>query len=529
MKYMSARKSLLSLVATALLLCLTAGSAMSGSMPETLELNGIEPEVAESIVDYCKREMVERHAPGLAVGIVKGKKLIFEAYLGRADIDKRKPVDEGTIFRIGSISKTMTSVGLMQQYERGKFKLDDNINDYLPEKYVYPPHPEEKPVTFIHLFTHTSGIGEFLSYRQVFLKNLGLQVEGDNYMPIRHYLRWKAHPEFDPGKKWAYSNYGYTMLGLALQTIAGEPFHIHMEKSVFEPLGMHTTTYQHDDEILERLATGYKYEDGGYVIDPHKAFGITPSGNVYTTVGEMALYVQALLNGGKNENGRVLEPETVKLIMKTHYTLDPRQQGRGLGFLIYGNDMWGHRILGHGGHVPWGFSAQLLLAPEENLGVFLFSNSGERMPYETAWGVLKKMLGVEDKPLPEVEPDREVWPELTGFYGPEYRQLKTNVRLYFFGVGAYRVREIDGELMLVHTWKGEDRALRLLQVQPDDPYFYRLETPDSEYPHYVSFKRGESGRMYIIPEGQTRYIKLGFIRRFKARLLAVPGRLFTSE
>jgi hypothetical protein len=240
----------------------------------------------------------------------------------------------------------------------------------------------------------------------------------------------------------------------------------------------------------------------------------------------MGLYVIALLNGGKNQNGRVIKPETIAMMMDTQYTLDPRQMGWGLGFQVYGNDLWGCRVVGHAGSVPFGFTSQMLLVPDRRLGVLVFSNSETYAPGQIAWGVLKLALGVKPEPLPKVAPDRSVWPKLEGYYGPEYRDFKTSARLYLNGIGSLRVAKKGDDLVLIYTWQGKKEARPLHQVTADDPYFYWIEEKKpGELPHYLAFQPGANGKIYIIPGGLDEYVRLGPGRKLKAELMVLPGKL----
>ena len=508
-----------------LALGLTTTGRAQESLPANLVLAGMEPERAERLSRYVRGKMEELHSPGLAVGVVEGSTLVLAGYFGWADLEAKKPVDETTLFRIGSISKTFTALGLMQQWEQGRFQLDDNIADYLPQPLIFPPHPETQPVTFRHLLTHTSGGGEFLAYKQVLMKGQGVTVAGEDYLPLERYLELGMKTQVDPGRKWAYCNYGFAFLGLALEQISGEPFHRYQQKHVFEPLGMTHTFFHHDQAVLAQTATGYKFREGRYQVDSPKMTGITPAGNLFTNLNDMALYVIALLNGGRNPNGAVLKPETLAMIMQTQFTLDERQAGWGLGFQVYGDNLWGRRVIGHAGSIPFGFTAQMLLVPEERVGVLVFSNSGTYSPGVIGWGVLKLALDIREEPLPEVEPDRAVWPELYGYYGPEHRDFKTSTRLYMSSIGTFRVAERDDHLVLISTWQGKKKAKVLRQLSADDPYFYWMEDEKSELPRWVAFQKGDQGRIYLAPGGLNEYLRLGPGRALKARLMKGPGRV----
>lgn len=502
-------------------LCLAAGPG---------EVRADDSGLCDRVIEFAEREMEELHTPGLGFGVVLGHTLVCEGYLGMADVESGRAVNEHTFFRIGSISKGFTATGLMQQREKGAFDLDEDVNEHLPERMIFPPHPKERPVTFRHLLTHTSGGGEFLSFKQLFMKGQGVQVEGDDYKPLFEYLKLGFHNKVDPGDKYAYSNYGYSFLGLALETMAGRPFHEYMEERVFERLGMEESTYRHDEDMLDRLVVGYAYNDKKeeYERKRHIAFGITPSGNVYTTVREFGLWVSALLNGGANRHGRVIEEDALEMMMSMQHTYDPRQSGYGFGFRVYGKDIQGHRIVGHAGSVPWGYTAQMLLAPDERAGVFVFANSNTHAPKSIAKGLLMTVLGIDKEPLPDFEPNPEAWPEITGLYAPRHRDFKTSTRIYMDGIGAYRVRALDGNLVLYGTWQGKKEARRLIAASADDPLFFRLEPKEGEhFPEYVCFKEFE-GRMYIIPGGYERFVKLGPARVVRRKCMIPLGRLIAE-
>ena len=126
-------------------------------------------------MDNILSEAVNEHKlPGLAVGIIKDGELLYTRGMGYVDLENRVPVTEETVFRIGSISKTFTVAGIMQLYEQGKLGLDDPVNDYLKDYKVLHDDPNAPPVTFRHMITHTSGIGETRNLMDVFKPVMGL-------------------------------------------------------------------------------------------------------------------------------------------------------------------------------------------------------------------------------------------------------------------------------------------------------------------------------------------------------------------
>jgi CubicO group peptidase (beta-lactamase class C family) len=117
-------------------------------------LEGLE----ERIVTHLEEK--KSRIPGLAIGIYQGDRQIYFQGIGHAHLATRTPITPTTVFRLASISKVFTTIGIMQLRDQGKFQLDDPVNNYLPNGKVLKRHPNWPEVTFRHLLTHRSGIGE---------------------------------------------------------------------------------------------------------------------------------------------------------------------------------------------------------------------------------------------------------------------------------------------------------------------------------------------------------------------------------
>ena len=518
--------------AVALVLAVSAGAAAGvrhGIFAHDCKSVGFDPATRRALEAAAWQEMVREHTPGLGVGVVAGNTLVYEGYFGLADREKDQPVDENSLFRIGSISKSLTTIGLLQQWEQNKFEPDDDVNQYLPETLIFPPDPKHHPVTFRYLLTHTSGVGEFLSYAQVLMPGQGARVEGFDYKPLAYYLRFGAHNKIPPGEKYAYSNYGFGFVGLALETMAGQPFDLYQRDHVFLPLGMKDTSYHHTPETLPRIVAGYSWtEKKGWRRRAHNAYGVTPSGNIYSTVRDFGLYVEALLNGGRNRNASVIKPATLQMMMTPQHSFDPRQMAYGFGLQVYG-EVWGHHIVGHSGSVPFGYRSHMLLAPNEKIGVFVFGNGEDDTTTILCWKLMKLLLQGQDEPLPRLAPDRRSWRALEGYYGPRYPQFKTSTRIYMSNIGRYHVKIVGDELKLIYDWQGAKKARTLIPASADDPNFFRIREPNAAgIPAYVSFHLGLDGAWLMIPGGLDEYVKLGPVRVVKAKLITPLGRALTK-
>ena len=334
-------------------------------------------EAVESVLERADELIVaamnERTTAGLGVGVVNGSETLYAKGFGLADVERGSPVTPKTVFRIGSITKTMTAIGLMRLWERGRFDLDDPVNDYLRGYRVEHPDPAAPPVTFRHMLTHTSGIGELRKMTDLFrpMSGLGAKPYGPAPSPEEYYARG-LRPSVYPGTKWVYTNHAYNVLGQLVEDISGAPFAGYMRENVFVPLGMQNTDYLRSERVREGLAQGYNFSRGRLKPVKYTEIVVRGAGSVFSSVDDMCRYVAALLRGGANEHGRVLEPETLSPMMEPHYRLDERLPAMGLAFLLDAFD--GHLMAGHDGGWP-GFLSSMLLCPEEELGVVVFVNA----------------------------------------------------------------------------------------------------------------------------------------------------------
>lgn len=420
--------------------------------------------------------MNEHTLPGLGVGIVHGGESVYARGFGLAEIERETPVTPKTVFRVGSITKTMTAIGLMQLWEQGKFDLEDPVDDYLGScRIEQPDSTAAPPITFRHLLTHTSGVRELRKVTDLFRPMIGFGAKPDGPVPTcAEYYAGGLRPTIYPGTKWAYSNHGFNVLGQLVEDISGEPLADYMRNNVFDPLGMKSTDYLRSERVREGLAQGYRFSRGRLQPVKYMELVVRGAGSVFSTVEDMCRYAAALLRGGANEHGRVLEPGTLGLMMEPHYRLDERLPSMGLAFVLDRFDR--HRVAGHDGGLP-GFVSSMLLAPDDDVGVVAFANTSfvsawSVTPHNIADDLLRRMLDVPDPhsrlPRRDVLESRHLWPELCGFYGSE-RGLNTNARIWLMYAGEIEVF-VKGKHLAMRTLVGPLRkGVRLYPIDAEDP------------------------------------------------------------
>ena len=352
---------------------LASASATNVHTAPSIQEGPSDPAELEAFLDdFFAGAMEEYHIAGAAIAVVKDGQLFFAKGYGYADIKNKIPVDaEQTIFRIGSVGKTLTWTAVMQLVEQGKLDLNADVNTYLDFRI---PDTYPQPITLKHLMTHTSGFEDRL---------IGSLVsDASDVIPAREWLishmSARVRP---PGEAAGYSNYNAMLAGYIVARASGEPYEQYIQKHIFDPLGMtHSTVQPQMPEDLRPYASvGYTFADGAFQPFPDyiaQPAGL-PSGFHRASVTDMARFMIAHLEDGRYSDAnipeaRILDEIAARQMHSTLYTPDPRLLGSAYGFADISDN--GQRTLGHQGYGP-PMNSQLLLLPDQRLGIFVAYNS----------------------------------------------------------------------------------------------------------------------------------------------------------
>ncbi|HUE69951.1 MAG TPA: serine hydrolase domain-containing protein [Pirellulaceae bacterium] len=194
---------------------------------------------------WMKEIMAEHKIPGGSLAVVKDGKLVYARGFGYADREAKTPVQPESLFRIASVSKPITAVAIMKLAEQGKLKLDDKVLDYIDaEPFLAEDRKIDErwqQVTLAHCLTHTGGWDRGVSYDPMF-QALRMSREMKVPLPIEplHIIRYqRGMPlDFDPGSRYAYSNFGYSLLGRVIEKVSGKSYEQYVKDEVFAPLGI---------------------------------------------------------------------------------------------------------------------------------------------------------------------------------------------------------------------------------------------------------------------------------------------------
>ena len=324
--------------------------------------------VVSELREKLRADVAADSVGGITAAVVVGDRMVWAEGFGWADRDRRIPAGVETIYRIGSVSKTFTAVALAQLVDRGVLRLDDPVERYLPEvRNLANARPGARPITFRQLASHTAGLAR------------EPRLEDAAAGPIAQWeekvLASIPTTSFDtvPGARFAYSNIGYGVLGLAISRAAKMPFTQMIEQRIFAPLEMTHSTYVIDDRLRPWLSVGYESSrtgiDTAVPAREHLGRGYkVPNGGIYSTVGDLARFI-ASLTGASTP---VLS-DSMRRVMQTVQTPERRAFGYGLGLQIDVEPDGTQRIMGHGGGMA-GYTAQIVFDTRSRVGVILLRN-----------------------------------------------------------------------------------------------------------------------------------------------------------
>jgi len=403
----------------------------------------------DDIENYISAVMKDRDIPGSSVAIVKGKEIIWSKGFGFANIEENIEAKPDTIYRYCSITKPFVTTGFLQLMEKGKFNLDDPVNEYLEDVKVKTIFAEEP--TIRDLLTHHSG-----------LPTIGTPRARDECgaLSTEDYISKFARAIRPPGLVHGYSNPGLIIVGYLIELFSGKPYPIYMKENVLKPLEMDSSDFHLSSSMEDSMSTGYGRrgpEEQIQAVIPYKS-GVTPpaaSANLFSTCTDFAHFIIAHLNGGVYKGNRVLEEETLEKSHRLQVTTGNSRSGMGLSwfrFIHYGNVVIRHTC----GMLGW--TSHVAFYPDSKIGVIWNTNlndgSGWRPP---ATNILSMISGEFEKFDPKeirLETIPEEWEKIKGTYGSpgQTRQIKIEDGNLILGDDENKVflEKMEGPRYLVH-------------------------------------------------------------------------------
>jgi CubicO group peptidase (beta-lactamase class C family) len=393
-------------------------SPMLAPTPASPESAGMSTTALDRLEAHLKNRYIDSgRFPGTQVLIYRRGKIVHSAVQGFADLERKVPVKDDTIFRIYSMTKPITSVAFMMLVEEGRVAIDEPVAKYIPEwknlgvfvagnAPAFVTRPPARPMLIIDLLRHTSGLtygfqqrsNVDAAYRE---KKIGEVLKAGTLDSMIEDLA-KIPLEFSPGEAWNYS-VSTDVLGYLVGKISGMPFEQFLKERIFKPIGMNDTDFFVPADKAHRFAACYSADpQGGFnpiaterkgtltlQDDPATSSFLSPpslisgGGGLCSTAADYLTFCRALINGGELGGIRLLGPKTLKLMASNHLPggVDLPAMSRsmfseaayngigfGLGFAVTMNPAQ-TMIAGSPGEFNWGGAAttSFFIDPAEEL------------------------------------------------------------------------------------------------------------------------------------------------------------------
>jgi CubicO group peptidase (beta-lactamase class C family) len=411
----------------------------------------------DTVDDYINGQLQQQRIAGLSLAIVREGRVVKARGYGLANLETQTPATAETVYKIGSVSKSILAVGIMLLVEDSRVGLDDTIDRFLQDV------PDSwKSITVRHLLTHTAGIVENPPGFLPFTQQPDLEVIQSLYpVPLL----------FPPGDRWNYSNATYFILGEIIHLASGMPWPDFVESRIFRPLNMGSTRITSTSEVIAGRANGYIWSRGRFV-RAEDWVAVRPSGAFLSTVNDLARWENAL------RSRALLTHESWEQVLAPVRLNGGQTHPYGFGFFL---DPWqGRQRIYHDGQLP-GFRTMFEEFPEEGIAILLAANTDEIDIGKLAHSIAGFYAPQLSPPVYNTIPDRnpevtaKAWRFVNGFISDELDPS-------LFPNGAQFTPEMRTMLGgRLRKW-GTVEAISLVEREPDGDfmaYRYRISYPDA--------------------------------------------------
>lgn len=326
-------------------------------------------------------------SPGMAVGIVKKGEIVYEQYLGYANLEHQVKFNKSTRSNIASTAKQFTALMILQLEQEGKLSLENDIREYLPD--LYPK--VEEAIKVRHLINHTSGIRDYVFILEMQNKPYWRQVGMDNDDVIV-LLEQQEDLVFKPGYKYSYSNSGYTILAEIIEQVSGQKFDDY-SKEFFAALGMKETAFvKRYMGVIPNRADAYSDWGNGLWLSTPAVTKFKGDGFLFTTLQDQLIFEQAVQRAKRDNN---------TTLIKSQLPI-PNSEIKTYGFGLELDGRMGRVAQYHSGST-FGYHSHTSRFPEEQLSIFVMSNNGKIWSGTIADEIASVLLA-EKKVSPKYDP-----------------------------------------------------------------------------------------------------------------------------
>lgn len=446
----------------------------------------------EKLSDFVQAKAAELNVPGAAVGVLASGVETYACH-GVTNVEHPLPVDQETLFLLGSVTKTYTATAVMRLVAEGRLELAAPVSRYVPELRLQDERAAAE-ITVLQLLNHTSGL------------DWALQVdtgEGDDAQALQTEKLAELKLIAPPGARASYSQSGYNLLGRVVEKVTGQTYERAVAELVTGPLGLSQTFFSRDDVMTRRFAVGHNADESGElaVARPWRHWRAhNPGGGIAASAADALRWARFHLGDGAD----VLPAGLLRQMWEPTAELRASNLGDAIGICWFLRDVDGVRAIGHGGSSSGQF-AELLIVPERDFAVISLANAG---PTGTSFNqavvrwALERYAGLVERDPEPIPYDDARAREIAGTYENDAMTLTI---------------EANGQRLVMECLlRPEIRTSAGMELPPDYPpaEFGLLPGDDDEY---------------IVTEGGLGGLRGFFTRDESGAVVGVDlaGRLFT--
>ncbi len=387
-----------------------------------------DPEVAGAerlFASWIRGQIAYRNLPGIAVGVIQDQQLVWAEGFGFADIAAKTPMTPATKFRMASHSKLFTATAIMQLRDAGKVHFDDAVITYLPWFKIHSVNTDDPAITIEELLTHSAGLPREAGPHWS-------ELSFPDADGIQQFIK-NNQAAFAPEVRWKYSNLGFTIAGMVVEAISGEKWAAYVQKHIFDPLGMTSSSV---DRNVEGLCTGYgaRMPDGTRAKMPFvDARAMAAATGITSNVEDMAKFVSLQFRQGKVGGSQILSTGALRQMHRVRMVENNWQSGNAIGFAVTRDH--DKVYVGHGGSY-FGYKTQTYMQMEPKVGVVVLTNADDANPNEIALHLMQSVgeaVAKASHTAPATVTWDPSWSRFTGTYrsriGGEVEVIEMNKRL----------------------------------------------------------------------------------------------------
>jgi D-alanyl-D-alanine carboxypeptidase len=423
---------------------------------EATACRGQEPAV--DLDGVVQRMVAQEGVVGASVLVARRDKILLHKGYGFADLGLEAATKDETVYHVVGPMLPFTGIAVLQQMERGRLSLDDDISKYVPE---FPLQGHR--VTIRQLLNHTSGIVDY--------HYLGDPIEATSRQPkaLDEVMALYAGKKWvnEPGTKWDWSISGFQLLVTIVERVSGQTFAEYVKQNIFTPAGVTATTYCDDFSLVHGLSRAYRKFEKGYVPANETDMAYNADLRFCSTVGDIYQLWESI------RAKRLIEPKTFEMMTTAEGAamhMSPQDPKAQYGFAMILNREEEHRRIGQHGSLL-GYSGSLYDFPEDGLTIVVLTNTEGQNAYAITRALARAVLGLPQLPAPPAvaadkmlednpvsEDERK---QLAGTYILKLERLTPGLHDSFEQYRrTFRVFDENGRLMIQALGEGAERLLK---------------------------------------------------------------------